>query len=161
MSGQLHRSWDDLPQDALFFVFSYLQPVELGKIVSSVCRSWNAVANHNEIWRPKCLAMCLHNPLNSSNGMLFKELYSSWYKQFSRYTEVYPVIKRLFDRIQSWGKNNLPRMLNTFWDGATEKDLAAEESRIASNFSFPKGKKNFLPFYLSIIHILEFVVMGI
>lgn len=140
-SGQLRQSWDDLPQDALFFIFSYLEPVELAHIVSRVCRSWNAVANHNEIWRPKCIEMCLHNPLNSSNGLLFKDQYTAWYKEFSRYTDVYPVIKPLFDRFQTWAKKNIPRMLSTFEPGATESHLTNEEGQIASDFSFPKGKK--------------------
>ncbi|XP_013398191.1 F-box/WD repeat-containing protein 7 isoform X2 [Lingula anatina] len=54
-----------LPEPLALKILSYLSPAEL-LVASSVCRTWQRLANHNELWKSKCDEVTLEIPVSSN-----------------------------------------------------------------------------------------------
>lgn len=50
MAATRRITFADIPDDMIFHVFTFLEPVDLGR-VPRVCKVWKALANEDELWK--------------------------------------------------------------------------------------------------------------
>jgi hypothetical protein len=45
---------NDLPDEILLNILSYIEPQDLNRIIAKVCERWNAVAKDVSLWKDVC-----------------------------------------------------------------------------------------------------------
>jgi F-box protein 3 len=116
-----------LPYDVLLHVLSFLDFRDLIRC-SVVGNQLNSVANYDLFWKSHCrihwdVEVC---PESST----WKETFIHWYRDFGRYMPIYRKVRKAWNMIEAYMKENCPNVFASLRDGASEEELNETESRL-------------------------------
>ncbi|XP_022979795.1 F-box protein SKIP16 [Cucurbita maxima] len=125
---------------ALHLIFAKLSPKD-SAIAACVSRKFRSSASEDSLWEKFCNRdLGLTDPIDHLGNPVpsFKESYQEWRRAFGMYP--WPLVervKRCWDRIENWLRNNYPEALVTLREGASEDDIQELENALKVKLPLP------------------------
>lgn len=121
-----------LPDEIFLNIFSYLPVNDLNRI-SRVSSLFSKLSSDDMLWKIHCARdwrLYINDEPNN-----WKQKYIDHYKKFGKYISCYSVVKKLWNRLERWMTLNVPKMLSSLQDGASEEQLDEVEAKYQIKYS--------------------------